>query len=696
MATVTATIDGEPIAVGSGTTILEAAKKLGIEVPTLCFVEGFEPVSSCFLCAVQIEGRPNLSPACAMPVADGMVVHTDTGDVRAARSMAIELLLSDHAGDCVAPCHATCPAGLDIPGFAYHLATGQNGRAIQVIADRLALPRALGQVCPRLCEQQCRRCNLDEGLSIGSLHRFVAHRDLETDAPYVPPRLNGTGKSVAIIGAGPAGLTAAYYLLQRGYECTLFDAHPLPGGMLRYGIPEYRLPKANLDEEIGPIQKLGAQFEMNQRWGTDFSLTELRERFDAVFVGIGAQGTQSLRCEGEELAVSGIEFLDRVANGERPELGDRVLVVGGGNTAMDACRTALRLGAQNVKVVYRRTRKEMPCLMEEVEGAEIEGVQIDYLVAPVRLERSQKETLNLICQRMELGEPDDSGRRRPVPIPGSEFSIEATTVIAAIGQKVDVPLASAEGLEVTGWGIAADAETLSTNLEGVFSGGDAVLGADLAVRAVAAGRRAAVSIDQFLRGQPVTGERGITNILMQRLDDNELAAIFRRIEKAPRAHGQEIDLERRRTTFDEIEAPLTESQAVAEARRCMTCGCRKVDRCRLRQYATDYGADPYRFQGERRRFDEDATHPDVIYEPGKCIMCDACVRVAADAKEAVGLALIGRGFQVAVGVPFDRELADALRDVARRCAEVCPTGALAMQTERACDVCGSCQLVSLS
>ncbi|HID24476.1 MAG TPA: 2Fe-2S iron-sulfur cluster binding domain-containing protein, partial [Planctomycetaceae bacterium] len=203
------TIDGQTIDVEPGTTILQAARRLGIEIPTLCYVEGFEPVSACFLCAVQIEGRPNLSPACSMPVSDGMVVDASGDEVRAARRMALELLLSDHAGDCVAPCHAACPAGLDIAGFAFPIAAGRPRDAMPIIAERLALPRALGQVCPRLCEEHCRRGGLDESVSIAALHRFAAHIDLAAETPYVPPKQPTTGRSVAIIGAGPAGLAAA-------------------------------------------------------------------------------------------------------------------------------------------------------------------------------------------------------------------------------------------------------------------------------------------------------------------------------------------------------------------------------------------------------------------------------------------------------------------------------------------------------
>jgi formate dehydrogenase major subunit len=224
-----------------------------------------------------------------------MAVTTNSDDVRTARKIALELLLSDHAGECVAPCAARCPAGLDIPGFVYGIATGDHRHATEVIAERLALPGSLGRICPRLCEQGCRRCDLDQGLAIGALHRYAADLDSATAAPYSPPCATATGKSVAIVGAGPAGLAAAWYLLRKGHACTLYDAHLQPGGMLRYGIPAYRLPKDALDAEIDAIRRLGAGFRMGTRWGTDFTLGELRQQNDAVFLGIGAQRAQGLR-----------------------------------------------------------------------------------------------------------------------------------------------------------------------------------------------------------------------------------------------------------------------------------------------------------------------------------------------------------------------------------------------------------------
>ncbi|HXN50059.1 MAG TPA: FAD-dependent oxidoreductase [Bryobacteraceae bacterium] len=656
---VTLTIDGRQVSVEDGTTILAAAERAGIRIPTLCHVAGIEPAASCFVCAVQIEGRRNLSPACAMPVADGMVVATGTPDVRSARKIALELLLSDHAGECVAPCAARCPAGLDIPGFVYGIAAGDNRRAMEVIGEKLTLPGSLGRICPRLCEQECRRCDLDQGLAIGALHRYAADHDR-----YIPPCAAATGKSVAIVGAGPAGLAAAWHLLQRGHACTLFDAHPLAGGMLRYGIPAFRLPKDALDAEIGVISELGAAFHMGERWGRDFTLAELRGRHDAVFLAIGAQRPQGLGCEGEEYAIAGVKFLESPSH-----LGDDVVVVGGGNTAIDCARSALRLGARSVRILYRRGRQEMPCLMEEVDAAESEGVRVDLLAAPVRLEKHGGGLL-VTCRRMALGEPDASGRRRPVEVAGSDFTIECSSVISAIGQAVENALAEREGLRVTNRGIAADGRTLATNLPGVFAGGDAVLGADLAVRAVAAGRIAAASIHQYLSGQAVTGEPAVAGIALRPLDDAELAAMFRAIEKTAR-----------------VSTLLDAEDALREARRCLTCGCRKADCCSVRSLATEYEVDAYRFTGARRRFSQDLSHPEVIYEPGKCINCEACVRIAEAAGEEIGLATIGRGFDVRVAPPFGATMAEGLRKAARRAAEACPTGALALRTTRSCDLC---------
>jgi formate dehydrogenase major subunit len=678
---VTLTIDGRKVSVDEGTTILAAASSLGIRIPTLCKVDGYPAAASCFVCAVAVEGKATLTPSCAVPVAPGMVVRTDGDEVRASRKLALELLLSDHVGDCVGPCTTACPARFDIPGFLSHVAEGDVPRAAAVAADFLTLPAALGRVCPRLCEQRCNRCDAGDAVSIGSLHRFAADADLASASPYVPRRAPSTGKHVSIVGAGPAGLTAAYHLLRGGHGVTVLDAHDEPGGMLRYGIPAFRLPPEVLAQEIAVVAALGGRFRMKTRLGRDASLEALRRESDAVFLAVGAQASRGLDCPGEALALPAVGMLAEVAAQRRPVLGERVLVVGGGNTAMDVARTAVRLGAE-VTVLYRRTRREMPCLMAEVEAAEAEGVRIEFLVAPVALERAEAG-LRLTCQSMTLGAPDRQGRPRPVPVAGSEFTLEASAVVSAVGQAVEAQ-ACGEGLRLSSRGIAVDPTTLATNLEGVFAGGDGVTGADLAVRAVAAGKLAAVSIDQYLGGRPVVGNPEMISAVMGKLDEREMAEFFRGIESQARARPGHLAVECRATSFDEVGPTLSPEQARVEARRCLGCGCYKATSCQLRQYATEYGADPTRFAGVRRRFRRDGSHPQVVYEPGKCILCGACVAVAEHAGDGLGLAIVGRGFEASVAVPLEGSLVEALPSVAREVAAVCPTGAFALKGEGGC------------
>jgi formate dehydrogenase major subunit len=679
---VTLTIDGRPVSAAEGTTILDAARSAGIRIPTLCKVEGYAPAASCFLCAVKVENKATLTPSCAVPVAPGMIVHTDSDEVRASRKMALELLLSDHVGDCVGPCTTGCPARFDIPGFLTKVVQGDVVQAAAMGSEFLTLPAALGRVCPRLCEQRCNRADAGAAVSIGSIHRFTADTDMASAARYVPRREPVTGKRVSIVGAGPAGLTAAYHLLRAGHDVTIIDAHDVAGGMLRYGIPAFRLPWDVLANEIDVISQLGGQFRMATRLGRDVTLESLRRESDAVFLAIGAQASRGLDCPGEELATSAVDMLADVADGRRPPLGERVLVVGGGNTAMDVARTSVRLGA-DVTILYRRTRREMPCLMEEVEAAEAEGVKVELLVAPVRLDRTETG-LRLTCQRMTLGKPDLQGRPRPVPVPGSEFTIDATAVVSAVGQVVLAEELEAAGLKTSSRGISVNPVTLATNLDGVFAGGDGVTGADLAIRAVAAGKLAAIGIGQYLEGRRVVGHPEMVSVVMGKLDDQELAEFYRGIESATRVKPPHIPLDRRVSTFEEVEPALAADVARREADRCMNCGCYKATTCDLRQLATEYGADPTRYAGTRRKFRRDDSHPEVIYEPGKCILCGACVAVAARAGEGLGLAIVGRGFDAAVAVPLKGTLVEALPAVAREVAAACPTGAFAVKGEGGC------------
>jgi len=656
--TVKLTINGHEVEVENGTTILDAARKLGIEVPTLCHADGLEPATSCFLCVVQVEGNGKLVPACAAPAEDDIVVATDSKEVREARRVALELLLSDHAGDCEAPCRVACPADVDIPEFLRHIVEGDDSQALTVIKEHIALPRVLGRICPRYCERACRRAQFDEAVAICALKRFAA--DAARDAPPLPPQ-NQTEKRVAIVGAGPAGLSAAYHLMLRGHVCTIFDDHPMPGGMLRYGISNFRLPQAALDADIEGIRRLGAEFRMNTRFGQDVALDQLRSEYHAIFIAIGAQKQAEPRCDGAGQAVAALAFLRQVNEGHAPDMGKAVLVLGGSDEALDAARTALRLGAQQVTILCAEQGPKT--LSDCVESAQEEGVRIEGGLTVSAIEPSGEGQYRVVCRR------DDD-----------EVSFDASFVIAAGERCVDLALAESQGLAVSARGIAAARTTLATQIEGVFAGGEAFSGPAAAVRAVAAGRRAAISIDQYLAGQRVVGEPRSINVHIGKLSPEELAIVTEGVRRIPRVQSSIVAPESRRMTFDEVDRGLSEADARAEAARCLQCDCLGKRECKLRRYATEYGAKPGQYKGERRPFARDASHPDVVYESGKCILCGLCVRIAEQAGEKLGMSFLQRGFAARTAVPFGRTLAQGLsREVAKRCAAACPTGALALK-----------------
>ncbi|MBN1834352.1 MAG: FAD-dependent oxidoreductase, partial [Spirochaetales bacterium] len=435
-------LDGRKLLVPPDRTILQVAESQGVEIPTLCHDPRLDPYASCWVCVVKVIGAKGFVPACSTRVRQGMVITTIDEDIRATRRMALELLLSNHYGDCRPPCTLACPSNIDVQGYIGLIANGRYQEALELIKRDNPFPATIGRVCPRPCEDACRRNLVDEPVAIDWLKRFVADRDLLGDPAegYDPPLAPRTGKRVAVVGAGPAGLSAAYYLVQEGVAVTLFEAEPEAGGMLRYGIPDYRLPQDVLDREIQTILRLGVELTTGVRIGRDVSLEELRRRFDAVILAHGAWKSRGLRVQGEDHpgVIAGIELLHDVAMGKPVALGNRVAVIGGGNTAIDSARTAVRLGAREVNLFYRRTDIEMPASPHEVREAVEEGVQFYYLVAPLMVEEKSKEIRTLRLIKMELGEPDSSGRRRPVPIEGSDYEVEVDTIITAIGQYSDV------------------------------------------------------------------------------------------------------------------------------------------------------------------------------------------------------------------------------------------------------------------
>ena len=515
------TIDQRQVEVPPGATILDAARKLRIDVPTLCFLEGYEPSTSCLVCMVKVHGQDRLVPSCATEAVDGMEIESETEEVHQVRRTALELLLSDHAGDCLAPCQFACAAHMDIPLMLRQITSGNLRDAIVTVKSDIALPAVLGRICPKPCEKGCRRGAADGAVAICELKRFVADVDLASREPYLPPREPSTGKQVAILGAGPTGLSAAYYLLQQGHAVTVFDDHDRPGGRLRDQTGEDELARV-LDAEIEQVLRLGPELRLDTPVGEKPSLEDLRRDHDAVLVASGAVPQDRINRWGLEAAARGIH----VAKG-----------------------------------------------------------------------------------------------------------------------------------------------TYQTTVEGVFAAGGAIRPHALVVRSVADGKEAAVAIGQYLSGQPVTGPARPFSVRMGRLSSDEMAEFLAAASQA-----------RREDPF-EAQAGFTPQQAVEQAGRCLHCDCRALKSCKLKQYAAQYGANPNRYKSRRPVFRQLTQHSSVIYEPGKCIDCGLCIRIAAAAGEPLGLAFIGRGFDVRVGVPFNRSLEEGLGKVAAQCVAACPTAALSFKTE---------------
>ena len=669
------TINGKAVTAPAGTTILAAAKDNGVYIPTLCYDDALEPYGACGLCVVEAQGMPKLLRACSSKVSEGMVIDTESPRVIKARKAALELIMSAHDGDCKAPCSLACPAGTDCQGYVGLIANGEFDAALKLIKDRIALPASIGRICPHPCEKACRRALVDKPINIAQLKAFAADVDRRMPESYKPESAQPTGKTVSIIGGGPGGLNAAYFLSIAGHSVKVYDMMPKMGGMLRYGIPEYRLPKEILDSEIKMIESLGVEMINNVKVGKDITFEEIKKSSDAVILAPGAWKSAPMRVKGEELdgVYGGIDFLRAVIMGNAPDIGQRVAVCGGGNTAMDACRTAVRLGAKEVYVIYRRTRAEMPADELEIEEAEEEGVIYKFLTNPAEIIGKDGKVSSMKLQIMELGEPDEGGRRKPVPVEGKFEEIELDSVIMAIGQKLD-PL-SAMGVEMTSRGtILADEETFLTSEEAVFAIGDASnKGASIAIEAVGEGERAAKAVDAYLKGEPMKTRK---TYLSKREVTADMLAYK---EKLPRVMPDQLTPDERKDNFKEVCKGYTEQQAKEEASRCLECGCREYFKCKLLNAARLYDIEPERFKGKMPQKYNADSNEFIERNTAKCILCGLCVRSCSEVMHIDAIGLLGRGFTTDISTAFALPLDKTNCNACGLCVNLCPTGAL---TER--------------
>ncbi|MDY6911962.1 MAG: FAD-dependent oxidoreductase, partial [Chloroflexota bacterium] len=477
----------------------------------------------------------------------------------------------------ISPCQHTCPVGINVPKYVAAIAEGDYQKSVDVIRERNPFPSICGRICHHPCEVRCRRGELDESVAIRSLKRFAADWYFENAADNPEPFPRTKSQRIAVVGGGPTGLACGYFLAQMGYGVTVFEALPLGGGMLSVAIPAFRLPAEVIMRDIDYIARKGVEIRYNTPINTNYTIDHLkREGFEAVFIAAGAQRSQRVGIPGEVEGMDGLyyglQFLRDAKIGRPIKVGRKVAVIGGGNVALDTARSALRLGADEVNIYYRRSRNEMPVTEVEYDEAVAEGIGMHFLTSPTRIVSEGWQVTGLQCIQMELGEPDDSGRRRPVPIEGSESVIEADTVVAAVGQAPDMsflPVDSA--LERTRWEtLVVDSNTLATNIPGVFGGGDFVTGPGMVIDAIAAGRRGAMAIDKYFRADdsPVHMYDLKSEAFREPVPEEEAEEEW---QAEPRSEMPILSPEERKSSFAEIELGFSEERARQEARRCLRC-----------------------------------------------------------------------------------------------------------------------------
>jgi NADPH-dependent glutamate synthase beta subunit-like oxidoreductase/formate hydrogenlyase subunit 6/NADH:ubiquinone oxidoreductase subunit I/ferredoxin len=724
-------VDGRVVEGLEGQTILEVCRDNGIEIPTLCYEPKLPGFGACRMCVVEVEGEEHPPISCSRHAEADMKVQTQTEEIRRLRRTNLELIFSDHNAYCLPPCQNKCPSHIDIPGFLKQNAEGNFRESTRIFKRTIPFPSVLGRVCPAPCEDHCRRDEVDEAIAIRDSHRYAGDQVIkamldEGVEPPVPFEVGAkTGRRVAVIGSGPAGMAAAYYLLINGHDVTVFERDPAPGGMLRYGIPQYRLPKVEvLEAEYESVTLLGGKIVCNQGLGRDFTLDDLQfQGYDAVLIAIGCYETNTLGVPGEDAAevLDGLEYL-RTATLGLPypgHKGKRVVVVGGGFTSMDCSRTSIRQGASEVTLVYRRDMKDMPASNEVHEAIE-EGVTAIFQAGPTRVITDAKGVVTGIeFIRMVAGAPDASGRRRPEPAPGTEFTIPCDRVLLAIGQgpELDWIGPGSQGPKATkNRRLQADAVTFETGRPGVFATGDVRIGAATVVAAVGEGRRAAYAANAYLHGQDLAAIK--TRQTLAEPQPEFLSIVpFTAEVKEPRYRLKALEAEVRNKSYVEYEIPYSKEEIVAESTRCLQCTCEAIGFCDLRRLGIEYGTtlptlEPQndqgagfrsvtenRFTGQNHDYIRDDSHAFILREPSRCIDCGRCANVCAEVVGAACYDFMRIGFDTLVTTPLDMSLNDTPCVSCGRCAETCPTGALMpkprvlekyLVDESRCILCGIC------
>lgn len=655
-------INGNQYDAAEGMTILEAVEKsANIKIPALCHDSRTSHTASCFLCCVEDASTGKLLPSCSSEIKEGMSILTDSPSVIKSRKECLSLLLSEHCGNCVSPCSAACPAGIDVQGYLSLAKEGKFSEALELIIERNPLPSVCGRVCVKFCEKKCRRRLIDASVAINAVKRTSA----DCGKRIISAAKDKKGKA-AVIGGGPAGLSFAFYASKAGYETTIFEAMPKAGGLLRYGIPSYRLPRRILDMEISEIEKAGVTIKTGTRVGTDISFEEIRKSHDIVFIASGAWKPSPAGMENENAGnvTDAISFLSKTELGAIKELNGKAVVIGGGNSAMDAARTAVRLGAEETVVLYRRTKEDMPADPEEIEDAEKEGVKFIFLASPKKAITGEDGCIkSLECIRMKQGERDCKGRRSVSAEENSEFIIECSHVIVAAGQKCAPDFLKGYENILDRGRIITEGASQKTSEDGIYAGGDAVSGPATVIEAIAAGRRAVFGDDR---------KKGVSFCTETGTLEKSTAC------RSNRAAAKKLPPETASKSFEEAEESLSGLEASDECSRCLKCGCGAYDKCLLRKYSEEYGASSSKNPEDtgKKQMTEELGSEYIIFDPAKCILCQKCIKTCERASGRYIPGLINRGYDSVIGFSGGKKLSETECISCGNCADSCPAGAL--------------------
>ena len=681
---ITLEINGSEIVTEEGLTILDVAKRSEIDIPTLCHIKGKNSDVPCQLCVVEVAGKERFVRSCTTEAEDGMKIITDSQELVVHRQERLAVISSTHFGDCKAPCNLTCPGQLNVQGYIAHIAKGEYEEALRLIMKRNPFPFSVGRVCPRFCETRCRRILVDEPVSINHLKRFVADWCMSHNIDLKIKRENLTGKRVAVIGGGPGGLTTAYYLAQKGHNVTIFEANPKLGGMLRYGIPEYKIPRHILDYETNLIMKMGISVRLNQKWGVDFNLQDLKDQgYDAIMVATGAAVDRKLDVPGCQLprVHHAAQYLRDIANGVKHEFGKTAAIVGGNNIAMECARSLLRQGVENVTVIFQRAQEEMPANQRVIREATSEGIQFILMASPVQVS-DDNGRMKLDLVRMRLGEPNERGTRYPEAIPNSNTSITVDTVVSSLGQMACD--GSFKGGELEKSLVISPKNTINasprdflTSIDGVFAAGDCVSGTRTVIQTVVSARKAANNIHTFITGEAKDPADNRFNFSRGKSFDKVSMSNFNGIgiklrEKMP-TRPPEIAVQ----DFDEVKLGFSEQMAKNEAKRCLSCGCTAFDRCDLKKLDIEQKININKSgMGIKPLYLKDESHPVISVDLNKCIFCMRCVNSCDyDALELTQEGVDKNFLATGISLKFKDNCVNC-----GACVDHCSTGALSKKT----------------